>query len=173
MEDRLSSPTLSRSSLSLREWRQRCSRSLGARKALGSKFSRGNLTIFWDLIQRPFTNWKRFKWTIYTSGHMSDAVSKLISRENIKCYQHASFHIKHSESAPDQYGRQPPEVQLLGGQSVGLALGAVVEFVLSQLLLAGESLQTAVQADGLSLSSPRLLHAAVLLHNLQGEERDA
>lgn len=77
------------------------------------------------------------------------------------------------ESAPDQYGWQPPEVQLLGGQSVGLALGAVVEFVLSQLLLAGESLQTAVQADGLSLSSPRLLHTAVLLHNLQGEERDA
>lgn len=77
------------------------------------------------------------------------------------------------ESAPDQYGWQPPEVQLLGGQSVGLALGAVVELVLSQLLLAGESLQTAVQADGLSLSSPRLLHTAVLLHNLQGEERDA
>lgn len=88
MEDRLSSPTLSRSSLSLREWRQRCSRSLGARKALGSKFSRGNLTIFWDLIQRPFTNWKRFKWTIYTSEHVSDAVSKFISRENVKCYQH-------------------------------------------------------------------------------------
>lgn len=71
MEDRLSSPTLSSSSLSLREWRQRCFRSLGARKALGSKFSLGNLTIFWDLIQRPFTNWKRFRWTIWLTEHMS------------------------------------------------------------------------------------------------------
>lgn len=61
MEDRLSSPTLSRSSLSLRECRECCSQSLGARKALGSKFSRGNLTIFWDLIQRPLTNWNRFR----------------------------------------------------------------------------------------------------------------
>lgn len=76
-----------------------------------------------------------------------------------------------SRYGTDQYGRQPPEVQLLGGQPVGLALGAVVEFVLSQLLLTGESLQTAVQADGLSLSSSRLLHTAVLLYDLQ-EEKD-
>ena len=38
----------------------------------------------------------------------------------------------------DQYGWQPPEVQLLGGQPVGLALGAVVELILSQLLFSGE-----------------------------------
>lgn len=47
-----------------------------------------------------------------------------------------------------------------------LALGAVVELVLAQLLLAGEGLQAAVQADGLGLGPPRLLHAAVFLHNL-------
>ena len=56
-------PVLRKPSPSLWECRL-CSTSLGARKALGSKFSRGNLTIFWDLIQRPFTNWKRFRWTI-------------------------------------------------------------------------------------------------------------
>lgn len=70
----------------------------------------------------------------------------------------------------DQDGRQPPQVQLLGGQPVGLALGAVVELVLAQLLLAGEGLQAAVQADGLGLRPARLLHAAVLLHDLQGAE---
>ncbi len=41
--------------------------SRGARNALGSKLSHGNFTIFWDLIQRPLTNWKRFKWTIWKS----------------------------------------------------------------------------------------------------------
>lgn len=51
-----------------------------------------------------------------------------------------------------------------------LALGAVVKLVLPQLLLAGEGLQAAVQADGLGLGPARLLHAAVLLHNLQGEQ---
>lgn len=50
-----------------------------------------------------------------------------------------------------------------------LALGAVVELVLTQLFLAGEGLQTAVQADGLSLGPAGLLHTAVLLHNLQGD----
>lgn len=30
--------------------------SLGTKKALGSKLSRGNLTIFCDFIHRPFTN---------------------------------------------------------------------------------------------------------------------
>lgn len=69
MEDRLSSPTRTRSSLSLCEWRHCCSVSLGARKALGSKLSLGNLTIFCDLIQRPFTNWKRFRWTIWGWEH--------------------------------------------------------------------------------------------------------
>lgn len=39
--------------------------SRGVRNALGSKLSRGNFTIFWDLIHRPLTNWKRFKWTIW------------------------------------------------------------------------------------------------------------
>lgn len=50
-----------------------------------------------------------------------------------------------------------------------LALGAVVELVLTQLFLTGEGLQAAVQADGLSLRPTGLLHAAVLLHNLQGD----
>lgn len=50
-----------------------------------------------------------------------------------------------------------------------LALGAVVELVLTQLLLAGEGLQTAVQADGLSLGPTGLFHTAVLLHDLQGD----
>lgn len=44
----------------------------------------------------------------------------------------------------DQDGRQPPQVKFLGGQAVGLALGAVVELILSQLLLTGEGLQTTV-----------------------------
>lgn len=71
-------------------------------------------------------------------------------------------------SDTDQHGRQPPEVQLLSGQPVCLALGAVVELILTQLFLTGEGLQTAVQADGLSLGPAGLLHTAVLLHNLQG-----
>lgn len=75
-----------------------------------------------------------------------------------------------AECVTDQYGRQPPEVQLLGGQPVGLALGAVVKLVLAQLLLAGEGLQTAVQTDGLSLRPAGLLHTAVLLHNLHGDQ---
>lgn len=54
---------------------------------------------------------------------------------------------------------------------MGLALGAVVELVLTQLLLAGEGLQAAVQTDGLSLSPTRLLHTLVLLHDLQGHRR--
>lgn len=70
-----------------------------------------------------------------------------------------------------QDGRQPPEVQLLGGQPVRLALGAVVELVLPELLLAGECFQTAVQADGLGLGPAGLLHTAVLLHDLQGHRR--
>ena len=53
---------------------------------------------------------------------------------------------------------------------MGLALGAVVELVLPQLLLPGEGLQAAVQADGLGLRPAGLLHAAVLLHDLQGEQ---
>ena len=52
---------------------------------------------------------------------------------------------------------------------MGLTLGAEVELVLAQLLLAGEGLQTAVQADGLCLGPPALLHAAVLLHYLERE----
>lgn len=70
-----------------------------------------------------------------------------------------------------QDGRQPPEVQLLGGQPVRLALGAVVELVLPKLLFAGECFQTAVKADRLSLGPARLLHTAVLLHNLQGDRQ--
>ena len=68
-----------------------------------------------------------------------------------------------------QDGWQSPQVQLLGGQAVGLTLGAEVELVLPQFLLAGEGLQTAVQADGLGLGPPALLHAAVLLHDLERE----
>lgn len=52
---------------------------------------------------------------------------------------------------------------------MGLALGAVVELILAQLFLTGEGLQTAVQADGLSLGPTRLLHAAVFFHNLRGK----
>lgn len=48
-----------------------------------------------------------------------------------------------------------------------LALGAVVELVLPQLFLAGEGLQTTVQADGLRLGPTGLFHTAVLLHNLE------
>lgn len=51
-----------------------------------------------------------------------------------------------------------------------LALGAVVQLVLAELFLAGECFQTAVQADGLSLGPARLLHTAVLLHNLEGDQ---
>lgn len=72
-----------------------------------------------------------------------------------------------SNSISDQNGWQPPEVQLLCSEPMSLALGAVVELVLSQLLLTGEGPQTAVQADGLSLGSTRLLHTAVLLYDLQ------
>lgn len=72
-------------------------------------------------------------------------------------------------SATDQNWWQPPEVQLLGGKPVCLALGAIVELVLAQLFLAGEGLQTAIQADGLSLGPTGLLHTAVLLHDLQGD----
>lgn len=75
----------------------------------------------------------------------------------------------YSIRATDQDGWQPPEVQLLGGQPVRPALGAVVELILTQLLLAGEGPQAAVQVDGLSLGPAGPLHAAVLLHNLQGE----
>lgn len=39
--------------------------SLGTKKALGSKLSRGNLTIFCDFIHRPFTNWNRLRWIIW------------------------------------------------------------------------------------------------------------
>lgn len=49
---------------------------------------------------------------------------------------------------------------------MSLALGAVVELILAQLLLAGKGLQTAVQADGLSLGPTRLLHTAVFFYNL-------
>lgn len=76
---------------------------------------------------------------------------------------------RHPRGQTDQDGWQPPKVQLFGGQPVGLALGAVVELILSQLLLTGESFQTAVQADGLSLGPAGLLHTAVLLHDLQGQ----
>lgn len=65
-----------------------------------------------------------------------------------------------------QYGRQPPEVQLLGGQTVGFALGAIVELILTQLLFTGEGLQTAVQTDGLGLGTPTQFHTSVLLHYL-------
>lgn len=51
-----------------------------------------------------------------------------------------------------------------------LALGAVVELVLAQLLLTGEGLEAAVQADGLGLGPPRLLHTAVFFHNLRGKD---
>lgn len=50
-----------------------------------------------------------------------------------------------------------------------LALGAVVELILAQLFLAGEGLQTAVQADGLGLGPSGLLHTAVLLYALRGD----
>jgi len=53
---------------------------------------------------------------------------------------------------------------------VGLTLGAVVHLVLPQLLLAGESSETAVQVDGLSLCTPTLFHTLVLIYNLQVEE---
>lgn len=67
----------------------------------------------------------------------------------------------------DQDGRQPPQVKFLGGQAVGLALGAVVELILSQLFLTGKGLQTAVQTDGLCLGPATLFHTGVLLHDLQ------
>lgn len=69
-----------------------------------------------------------------------------------------------------QDGGKPPEIQLLGCQAVGLTLGAVVHLVLPQLLLAGESSETAVQVDGLSLCTPTLFHTLVLIYHLQVEE---
>ena len=53
---------------------------------------------------------------------------------------------------------------------MGLTLGAIVHLVLPQLLLAGESSETAVQVDGLSLCSATLFHTLVLIYNLQVEE---
>lgn len=53
-----------------------------------------------------------------------------------------------------------------------LALGAVVELVLPQLLLTSEGFQTTVQADGLGLGPTGLLHTAVLLYNLQGDHHE-
>lgn len=50
-----------------------------------------------------------------------------------------------------------------------LALGTVVELILTQLFLTGKGLQAAIQADGLSLGPSRLLHAAVFLHDLRGQ----
>lgn len=55
---------------------------------------------------------------------------------------------------------------------MGLAFGAVVELILAELLLTGEGLKTAVQADGLGLGSAGLLHAAVLLHNLRAGRQE-
>lgn len=91
MEERLSSPIRTRSSLSLCEWRHCCSMSLGARKALGSKLSLGNLTIFCDLIQRPFTNWKRFRWTIWGLRH--GTLSWLVYNHNLPTSEEAFCHL--------------------------------------------------------------------------------
>lgn len=63
-----------------------------------------------------------------------------------------------------------PKVQFFGGQTVCLALGAVVHLILPQLLLAGEGSQTTVQVDGLSLGSPALLNTLMFLHDLEGRE---
>lgn len=63
-----------------------------------------------------------------------------------------------------------PEIQFLGGQTVGLALGAVVHLILPQLLLAGEGSQAAVQVDGLCLGSAALLNTFMFLHDLKGEK---
>ncbi len=66
----------------------------------------------------------------------------------------------------DQYGRQPPEVQFLGGQAVGFTLGAVIELILTQLFFTGKGFQTAVQTDRLCLSTPTLLYTGMLFHYL-------
>lgn len=63
-----------------------------------------------------------------------------------------------------------PKIQFFGGQTVGLALGAVVHLILPQLLLAGEGSQTAVQVDGLCLGSAALFNTFMFFHNLKGRE---
>ena len=45
-------------------------------------------------------------------------------------------------------------------------LGAVVQFILPQLLLGGEGVQTGVQVDGLRLLPPAVLHTLVVLIKL-------
>lgn len=50
---------------------------------------------------------------------------------------------------------------------MGLALGTVVHLILPQFFLAGEGSQTAVQIDGLSLSSAALLNTFMFFYNLK------
>lgn len=63
---------------------------------------------------------------------------------------------------PDQDGRQPVDLELLGGQLVLPATGAVVLLPVPQLLLLGEGLQAVVHADRLHLLLARPLHAWVV-----------
>lgn len=63
-----------------------------------------------------------------------------------------------------------PKIQFFGGQTVCLALGAVVHLILPQLLLAGEGSQATVQVDGLCLGSAALFDTFVFFHDLKGRE---
>lgn len=63
-----------------------------------------------------------------------------------------------------------PKIQFFGGQTVGLALGAVIHLILAQLLLTGEGSETTVQIDGLCLRSAALLNTFVFLYNLKGNK---
>lgn len=54
----------------------------------------------------------------------------------------------------DQDGREPPDLELLDGQLVRLAGGAVILFILPKFFLLGESLQAFGQGDRFSSSTP-------------------
>ena len=59
-------------------------------------------------------------------------------------------------------GRQSPDLQLLGRKPMFFTLAAVVQLVLSKLLLLCESSETSVETDRLRLLPPTRLHALVL-----------
>lgn len=94
--------------------------------------------------------------------------SKAASDLGTTCFGFAA----EEENYPRSYQNRgkSPKIQFFGGQTVGLALGAVVHLILPQLLLTGEGSQTTVQVDGLCLGSAALFNTFMFFHDLKGEE---
>lgn len=63
-----------------------------------------------------------------------------------------------------------PKIQFFGGQTMGLAFGTVVHLILPQFFLTGEGSKTAIQIDGLCLSSSALFNTFMFFYNLKWDK---